>query len=246
MIEATKAVDAAFDELGRDGLRRRGVPVRAVARAQSEDPPLICTVVAMAPNEKPQVDVPDGRALLPARARRPRGRRRRRGHPRQHRRGPLRRRVLEHRPPVRRVLGPRRHVQVRPRQGPGHPRLGRGRGRHEGRRPPQDHDPAGHGLRQARRRRRDRPGRDAGLRRGPGRRRASPAAPAGPSSPRRRTGAGRSSGTSRRPARASGVHAGSRTIEKRLPSMARWIVSATIRAPTPFRRPPLSSASRRT
>ena len=37
--------------------------------------------------------------------------------------------------PVRRVLGPRRHVQVRPRQGPGHPRLGRGRGGHEGRRP---------------------------------------------------------------------------------------------------------------
>ena len=43
-----------------------------------------------------------------------------------------------------------------------------------------------------------------------------------------------------------GLNAGSRTIENWLPSIARWIVSATIRAPTPSSRPPLSSASRRT
>ena len=36
-----------------------------------------------------------------------------------------------------------------------------------------------------------------------------------------------------------------RTIEKVLPSIARWKVSATIRAPTPVSLPPLSSDSRR-
>ena len=68
-------------------------------------------------------------ALLPARARGPRGRRRRRGRRRQGRRGPLRRRLLGDRRAVRRLLGPRRHVQVRARQGPGHLGLGPGRGR---------------------------------------------------------------------------------------------------------------------
>jgi hypothetical protein len=38
---------------------------------------------------------------------------------------------------------------------------------------------------------------------------------------------------------------GLRTIDVWLPSMARWKVSATIRAPTPFSLPWLSSASRR-
>ena len=42
-----------------------------------------------------------------------------------------------------------------------------------------------------------------------------------------------------------GRQPGSRTIEILLPSMARWKVSATIRAPTPFNRPWFSSASRR-
>ena len=37
----------------------------------------------------------------------------------------------------------------------------------------------------------------------------------------------------------------SRRIDVRLPSIARWKVSATIRAPTPASLPPLSSASRR-
>ena len=43
-----------------------------------------------------------------------------------------------------------------------------------------------------------------------------------------------------------GRHAGSRTIDDGLPSIARWNVSATIRAPTPLSLPLLSSASRRT
>src|SRR6185436_12648534 len=38
----------------------------------------------------------------------------------------------------------------------------------------------------------------------------------------------------------------SRTIECVLPSIARWNVSATMRAPTPFSRPLFSSASRST
>jgi hypothetical protein len=42
-----------------------------------------------------------------------------------------------------------------------------------------------------------------------------------------------------------GCHAALRRIENRLPSIARWKVSATIRAPTPFSRPLFSSASRR-
>ena len=42
-----------------------------------------------------------------------------------------------------------------------------------------------------------------------------------------------------------GWKAVSRTIESWLPSIARWKVSATIRAPTPFSLPLLSSASRR-
>ena len=42
-----------------------------------------------------------------------------------------------------------------------------------------------------------------------------------------------------------GRKAVSRTIENVLPSIARWNVSATIRAPTPFSLPWLSSASRR-
>ena len=42
-----------------------------------------------------------------------------------------------------------------------------------------------------------------------------------------------------------GRHAGSRTIESELPSIARWNVSATIRPPTPLSLPSLSSASRR-
>lgn len=42
-----------------------------------------------------------------------------------------------------------------------------------------------------------------------------------------------------------GWNAVSRTIEKRLPSIARWKVSATMRAPAPLSLPPLSSASRR-
>ena len=44
----------------------------------------------------------------------------------------------------------------------------------------------------------------------------------------------------------SGLNVGSRTIDVALPSMARWNVSATIRAPTPASWPPFSSASRRT
>jgi hypothetical protein len=42
-----------------------------------------------------------------------------------------------------------------------------------------------------------------------------------------------------------GLKARSRTIECSLPSIARWKVSATMRAPTPVSLPPLSSASRR-
>ena len=42
-----------------------------------------------------------------------------------------------------------------------------------------------------------------------------------------------------------GRKAVSLTIENWLPSIARWKVSATIRAPTPFSRPVLNSASRR-
>jgi hypothetical protein len=42
-----------------------------------------------------------------------------------------------------------------------------------------------------------------------------------------------------------GRQAGSRTIENWLPSIARWNVSATMRAPTPRSLPPLNSASRR-
>ena len=42
-----------------------------------------------------------------------------------------------------------------------------------------------------------------------------------------------------------GCHAGSRRIDVLLPSIARWNVSATICAPTPFSLPPLHSASRR-
>ena len=42
-----------------------------------------------------------------------------------------------------------------------------------------------------------------------------------------------------------GRHVGSRTIDAWLPSIARWKVSATMRAPTPFSLPPPSSASRR-
>ena len=43
-----------------------------------------------------------------------------------------------------------------------------------------------------------------------------------------------------------GRQSGSRTIDVRLPSIARWKTSATIRPPTPVSRPPLSSASSRT
>jgi hypothetical protein len=43
-----------------------------------------------------------------------------------------------------------------------------------------------------------------------------------------------------------GRQAGSRTIDAWLPSIARWKVSATIRAPTPVSLPALNSASRRT
>ena len=43
-----------------------------------------------------------------------------------------------------------------------------------------------------------------------------------------------------------GRKAGSRTIEKLLPSIARWKVSATMRPPTPRSLPSFSSASRRT
>ncbi|CAA9523522.1 MAG: Peptidylprolyl isomerase, FKBP-type, partial [uncultured Solirubrobacteraceae bacterium] len=123
----------------------------------------------------PQREAPGRRprrhaAVVSARDRGPRRRRRRRGGRRQDGRGPLRRRVVEHRRAVRRVVGPRRHVQVRPRQGPGHPGLGPGRRRHEGRRPAPDHDPADARLRQARRGRRHRPGRDARLRGRPRRR----------------------------------------------------------------------------
>ena len=42
-----------------------------------------------------------------------------------------------------------------------------------------------------------------------------------------------------------GVKGGPRRIDVSLPSIARWNVSATIRAPTPCRRPLWSSASRR-
>ncbi len=42
-----------------------------------------------------------------------------------------------------------------------------------------------------------------------------------------------------------GHQAGSRTIENWLPSIARWNVSATMRAPAPFSLPPFSSDSRR-
>ena len=42
-----------------------------------------------------------------------------------------------------------------------------------------------------------------------------------------------------------GLNAGSRMIECVLPSIARWKVSATMRAPTPYSLPALSSATRR-
>ena len=65
-------------------------------------------------------------------------------------RGPLRRRVVAHPQAVRRQLGPRRHLRLQARRRPGHQGLGRGRGRHEGRRSPAHRDPAAPRLRQAR------------------------------------------------------------------------------------------------
>ncbi len=75
---------------------------------------------------------------------------RRRGRRRPRRRGPLRGRGLEHPPAVRRLVGPRRHVPLRPGRRPGHQGLGPGRGRHEGRRAAPHRDPAAPGLRQGR------------------------------------------------------------------------------------------------
>ncbi|CAA9463577.1 MAG: Peptidylprolyl isomerase, FKBP-type, partial [uncultured Solirubrobacteraceae bacterium] len=106
-------------------------------------------------------------AVLPARARGHRRRRGRGGRLGPRRRGPLRRRLVEDRPAVRRLVGSWRHLQVRARQGTGHPRLGPGRGGDARRRPAAHHHPAEPRLRQARRRGRHRPGRDARLRRRP-------------------------------------------------------------------------------
>ena len=98
--------------------------------------------------ERPQIEKPEGESLR-ARDRGHRRRRRRRGDARLQGHRPLRRRRLLDRGGVRRVVGSRAALRVQARQGPRDPGLGCWRLGHEGRRPPQAHDPVRDGLRRA-------------------------------------------------------------------------------------------------